>query len=389
MPFPMKIQPIDAKGMVRSEPAKPVGKSRLKRLFERQFQFPAVLRISSAEKLAAAAAGDPEPSSVCLDKMVQSFMEDNSSEKPSRCGRHRCNCFHGNCDERSDDDADFPGGDPSPLIPTSSDAAEVVKGLVLCTSVAERNLLADASNIMENFTKMGRGKEDSRRAVADGLRALGYDAAVCKSRWEKCPSFPAGEYEYVDVIVAGGERLLVDVDFRSEFEIARSTKTYRVVLQSLPSVFVGKEDRLQQIVSVACEAARQSLKKKGLHFPPWRKLEYMRAKWLSPFERTAPIIPPERTQRSDGQGEVEARRESEDGKKNDNSCDGGTIGSTSAIQFSGEAEEPVAIAEAAMAEEERVTVVVSSWEPPAVNPKAAQRGAKVVPGLSSVLRDEP
>ncbi|XP_010917637.1 uncharacterized protein [Elaeis guineensis] len=387
MPFPMKIQPIDAKGMVRSEPAKPVGKSRLKRLFERQFQFPAVLRISSAEKLVAA-AGDPEPSSVCLDKMVQSFMED-SSEKPSRCGRHRCNCFHGNCDETSDDDADFPGGDPSPIIATSSDAAEVVKGLVLCTSVAERNLLADASNIMENFTKMGKGKEDSRRAVADGLRALGYDAAICKSRWEKSPSFPAGEYEYVDVIVAGGERLLVDVDFRSEFEIARSTKIYRAVLQSLPSVFVGKEDRLQQIVAVACEAARQSLKKKGLHFPPWRKLEYMRAKWLSPFERTAPIIPPEPTQRSNGEGEVEPRGDSEDGKKNDNSCgDGGAIGSISAIQSSGEAEEPIPIAEAETAEE-GVTEVVSSWEPPAVKPKAVQRGAKVVTGLSSVLRDEP
>ncbi|KAG1334039.1 hypothetical protein COCNU_03G001580 [Cocos nucifera] len=374
--------------MVRSEPAKPVGKSRLKRLFERQFQFPAVLRISSAEKLAAA---DLDPSSVCLDKMVQSFMEDNSSEKASRCGRHRCNCFHGNCDETSDDDADFPGGDPSPIILTSSDAAEVVKGLVLCTSVAERNLLADASNIMENFTKMGKGKEDSRRAIADGLRALGYDAAVCKSRWEKSPSFPAGEYEYVDVIVAGGERLLVDVDFRSEFEIARSTKTYRAVLQSLPSVFVGKEDRLQQIVAVACEAARQSLKKKGLHFPPWRKLEYMRAKWLSPFERTAPIIPPEPTQRSDGEGEgeVEPKGESEDGKKNDNSCGGGAIGSISAIQPSGEAEEPIPIAEAETAEDERVTEAVSPWEPPAVKPKAAQKGAKVVTGLSSVLREEP
>ncbi|XP_010932848.1 uncharacterized protein [Elaeis guineensis] len=377
MPFPMKIQPIDAKDILRSERAKPAAKSRLKRLFERQFQFPAVRRISSAEKLAAAAAAaDPEPSSLCLDNMVESFIEDNNSEKPSRCGRHRCNCFHGNCDDSSDVDTDFPAttSDAPPIIPTTSDAAEFVKGLVLCTSVAERNLLADASKIVENTRIGGKGKEDSRRAVADSLRALGYDAAVCKSRWDKAPSFPAGEYVYVDVIVAK-ERLLVDVDFRSEFEIARSTKSYRAVLQLLPSIFVGKEDRLQQIVAVVCEAARQSLKKKGLHFPPWRKPEYMRAKWLSSYERTAPIISPEiNEQRSNGEEEeVEARGESEDEKETDNSGGGATLSM-------------VATAEAAA---EEVTVAWLPWEPPAVKPKAADRGAKVVTGLASVLREKP
>lgn len=77
----------------------------------------------------------------------------------------------------------------------------------------------------------------------------------------------------------------VEVDFRLEFEVARSTKAYRAVLQALPSLFVGTPDRLGQIVAVVAEAARQSLKKKGLHFPPWRKPEYMRAKWLSPHVR--------------------------------------------------------------------------------------------------------
>ncbi|EHA8592027.1 hypothetical protein COCNU_contig69204476G000010 [Cocos nucifera] len=377
----MKIQPIDAKDILRSERVKPVAKSRLKRLFERQFQFPAVRRISSAEKLAAA-AGDPEPSSLCLDNMVESFMEDNNSEKPSRCGRHRCNCFHGNCDDSSDVDTDFPAttSDGPPIIPTTSDAAEFVKGFVLCTSVAERNLLADASKIVENTRIGGKGKEDSRRAVADGLRTLGYDAAVCKSRWEKSPSFPSGEYVYVDVIVAR-ERLLVDVDFRSEFEIARSTKSYRAVLQALPSIFVGKDHRLQQIVAVVCDAARQSLKKKGLHFPPWRKPEYMRAKWLSSYERAAPIIPPEikiKEQRSKGKEEVEVRGESEDEKETDNSGGSATV-SMVALEL-------VATTEAAA---EEVTVASLPWEPPAVKPKAADRGAKMVTGLASVLKEKP
>jgi hypothetical protein len=69
-----------------------------------------------------------------------------------------------------------------------------VQGLVQSASVVERNLLADASRIAERCGKTCKGKAECRRAVADGLRALGYDAAVCKSRWEKTSSYPAGIY---------------------------------------------------------------------------------------------------------------------------------------------------------------------------------------------------
>lgn len=92
----------------------------------------------------------------------------------------------------------------------------------------------------------------------------------------------AGEYEYIDVII-GKERVVVDVDFRSEFEIARPTKIYKAILHTLPYVFVGKCDRLQSIVAIASEAAKLSLKKRCMHVPPWRKVEYVRAKWLSPY----------------------------------------------------------------------------------------------------------
>ncbi|XP_020105167.1 uncharacterized protein LOC109721791 [Ananas comosus] len=351
MPFPMKIQPIDPNGAIRAaDHAKPAPKSRLKRLFERQ--FPGVLRNSSAERLPGAGDGrerdrdgfDHEPSSVCLDKMVRSFMED--TEKPSRCGRSRCNCFHGTCDE-------------------------VIKGLAVCTSVAERNLLADVSSIAEKH-KSCRRKDELRRLVTDGLRSAGYDAAVCRSRWDKTPSFPAGEYEYVDVVVRGGageERLIVDVDFRSEFEIARSTKSYRAVLQSLPSIFVGKGDRLQQIVAVASEAAKMSLRKKGLHFPPWRNPEYMRSKWLSPFDRTYCTTPPSSPPTSPPPPPPPPPQQQQHQQQ----------------------PQPPLIIEAEEEGDDEEEHATAPWEPPEVKPKeeAARRGAKVVTGLASVLRDIP
>ncbi|KAM0912104.1 hypothetical protein ACQ4PT_013053 [Festuca glaucescens] len=161
------------------------------------------------------------------------------------------------------------------------DTLEALKDLVQSASDAEQDLLADASRIADRCGKTCKGKAECLLAVADGLRALGYDATVCKSRWYKTKSYPAGEHEYIDMVVGGNLRLLVDVDFRSALQMA-TTKAYR---ETLPPLFVGTQERLEQIVAIVTEAAQQSFKKEGLHVPPWRKLEYMRAKWLSPHVR--------------------------------------------------------------------------------------------------------
>lgn len=285
MPFTMKIQPIDLhepREGTRLEPVKSVVKSRLKRLFERQFS--GVLRNPPPPEephLGKDASADFEPNSACLAKMVQNFLEENH-EKNSvsvKCARNRYNSF----DDSSDAETHALGGFGESNYSLSGEAHEVLKGLVACASVYERNLLADTTKIIEKNKATCKRKDDCcRKIVTEGLLGLGYDASVCKSRWEKSSFCPAGEYEYIDVIM-GKERVVVDVDFRSEFEIARPTKAYKAILQTLPCVFVGTCDRLQSIVAIASEAAKLSLKKKGMHVPPWRKVEYVRAKWLSPY----------------------------------------------------------------------------------------------------------
>lgn len=76
-------------------------------------------------------------------------------------------------------------------------------------------------------------------------------------------------------------RLIVEMEFRSQFELARPTQTYKELLNCLPSMFVGTEDRLNRIISLLCSAAKDSLKEKGLHIPPWRKAKFMQSKWVS------------------------------------------------------------------------------------------------------------
>ncbi|TYG58608.1 hypothetical protein ES288_D08G236800v1 [Gossypium darwinii] len=401
MPFPMKIQPIDFNteevAPPRLETVKPVMKSRFKRLFERQ--FPSVLRNSAADKVAAPAAvaaadelpfnkectGEFEPSSVCLAKMVQNFIEETNEKQQSgavRCSRNRCNCFNRNCNEGSEDEMDgFSFGDSN--LTSSGESPEILKqSLVSCASVNERNLLADTAKIVEN-NKICKRKDDfCRKIVTDGLLALGYDASICKSHWEKSPSYPAGEYEYIDVIIEG-ERLLIDIDFRSEFEIARSTKAYKSILQMLPFIFVGKTDRLQKIIAIVSEAVKQSLKKKGMHVPPWRKAEYVKAKWLSPHNRTTPSPSPTVTPTPSIETPKEVELETKAKEKTQpelnpemkNSVEDSELGE-SIFAFSDSSEEGK--------EEEK-----EAWKLPEIKPKNSLIGVNLVTGLASVIEDEP
>ncbi|KAF5741851.1 hypothetical protein HS088_TW10G00858 [Tripterygium wilfordii] len=387
MPFTAKIQPIDSHGLeepILLEPVKPVVKSRWKRLFERQF-----LRNSVAEKTGATEElhlikhgstefSEFEPSSVCLDKMVQNFLEENNEKHSTgvQYGRHRSNCFNRNGSDSSDDELDsFDGSKFS----SSGEACEILKNLVLCASVCERNLLADTAKIVEK-DKISKCKNNGcRKVVTDGLVALGYDASICKSSWEKSPSYPAGEYEYIDVIIKG-ERLLIDIDFRSEFEIARSTKEYKTVLQSLPYIFVGKADRLQRIIAVAAEAAKHSLKKKGMDVPPWRRTGYFNAKWLSPNIKTAratPPPPPAPAEDDDSDFKVEKKQ----------SFAGTTTGivnrccAENTIDWTVLKESLFTLDE--KSEEEKVPVVKGRILPAVVKSKSVRSG------LASVIEDEP
>ncbi|XP_071715468.1 uncharacterized protein [Rutidosis leptorrhynchoides] len=376
----MKIQPIDIQTFEESvnfeSPAtvKPVLKSRLKRLFDRK---------NNSEKTYSEVKDvELEPSSVCLAKMVQNFIEDAVPEKP-KCGRTRCNCFNGNINDISDDEFDLSTAG------FFGYSTETLKSLTPCSSITQRNLLADTAKIIEK-NKICKRKDELRKLVAEGLVLFGHDASICKSHWEKTSSYPAGEYEYIDVISEERDRIIIDIDFRSEFEIARPMGNYKAILQSLPYIFVGEADRLQQIISIVSEAATLSLKKKGMHVPPWRKFDYMKSKWLSshiripspltvilpPFPSPMPPTPPPTPDGtavpkqvfSEEAVESETRSlESSQGKGGDATGELLEIKSDDGFE----------------------TSAVGTWQPPAIKPRNVERGSKlVVTGLASLFREK-
>ncbi|CAO2197643.1 unnamed protein product [Urochloa humidicola] len=101
------------------------------------------------------------------------------------------------------------------------------------------------------------------------------------------------EHSYVDVVVqtrsGKAVRVVVELSFRAEFEVARAGAEYRALVAALPEVFVGRADRLRGVVKAMCAAAKQCMKENNMHMGPWRKHKYMQAKWLGTPERTAAV----------------------------------------------------------------------------------------------------
>ena len=103
-------------------------------------------------------------------------------------------------------------------------------------------------------------------------------------------NYCAGEHTFVDVADStsskkGDIRVVIEVNFRAEFEMARASDDYNRLVRRLPEVFVGKVERLSNIIKVLCMAAKRCMKENKMHMGPWRKHRYMQAKWLGPCDR--------------------------------------------------------------------------------------------------------
>lgn len=188
-------------------------------------------------------------------------------------------------------------------------------------------------------------------------------------------------------MIIEGERLIVDIDFRSEFAIARPTKAYKLILQTLPGIFIGKSDRLEKIIGIVSDAAKQSLKKKGMPVPPWRKPGYIKSKWLSPSTTriaASLITSPESQLKSEGEKAppIAEKIPSYPGEKLYSPPDKGEPIFVLSNSNSSSSCDATATAAAA-------TPQPKKWELPQIRPKNPNKGVKIVTGLASVIDNKP
>ncbi|CAI9092401.1 OLC1v1027629C2 [Oldenlandia corymbosa var. corymbosa] len=173
----------------------------------------------------------------------------------------------------------------------------IMQYLKLAMDQYERDLLSVVNSLLLSIQEsdlrhtMSSPCNDSciRFSLVKLLRLSGYDAGVCAAKWPGSNKVPGGDHEYIDVVshndTGSPERLIIDIDFHSHFQIARAVESYDRILASLPVVYVGSWNKMNQFLQVMVEAARASLKQNSMPFPPWRSLAYLQAKWQSPYQR--------------------------------------------------------------------------------------------------------
>jgi uncharacterized protein (TIGR01615 family) len=262
-------------GFVRSKRVTdPLDDKAKARLVGRQLSY-----VSSGSEHSA----DDDDDLPCLSELVHGFLENDDSDL-------------------TDDSVNGYESD-SDRVDSVADCKDFVEGILRSGSRdSYRNLLsAHVSKAMEAFSCLINQRPVLRRKVMSSLRELGHNAAICKTKWESSGGggLTAGGYEFIDVVQSKSStlqnRYVVDLDFASQFEIARPTSQFLKLLRSLPRVFVGRSEDLKTIVKSISDASKRSLKSRELSLPPWRKNRYMQNKWFGPYRRTvnpSPATPP-------------------------------------------------------------------------------------------------
>lgn len=214
----------------------------------------------------------------CLSHLVHSFLENDSPSNTTNTD----DPFRDSSDSESDESLQ---SDPTAVI------HNIVNPIVWNNADSFRNQLLShvikATDIFSIFRNAD--KSIFNRNLMAYLREIGYNAGVCKTKWDSSAggTLTAGNYEFIDVISPNSPvRYVIDADFAGEFEIARETENYKVLRNSLPKVFVGKVEDLKKIIRLMCDEARRSMKINGLTLPPWRRNRYMQIKWLGSYRRT-------------------------------------------------------------------------------------------------------
>ncbi|KAB2052823.1 hypothetical protein E1A91_A12G149900v1 [Gossypium mustelinum] len=132
-----------------------------------------------------------------------------------------------------------------------------------------------------------------QRELSIRLQSVDFDCYICKSKWRSSPEIPSGEHTYLEVVDKSKAkkrevRVVIELNFRAEFEMARASKDYNKLIAVLPELLVGKAERFKALTKILCLAAKKCMKEKKMHLAPWRKYKYMQAKWLGTYERRTP-----------------------------------------------------------------------------------------------------
>ncbi|XP_071701570.1 uncharacterized protein [Rutidosis leptorrhynchoides] len=218
-------------------------------------------------------------------------------------------CNSGESYDSGDLEEDENPSDPEENILFWESQEQLLKDTLFRTSSFESKIRQDTKEIVKEIKSMTVGGCDCNKTTVDGcrlcfqkeisnrLRKAGYNAGICKAKWANLKQIPAGEHTYIEVVDTsnskkGVVRVIIEVNFRAEFEMVKASQEYNSLISRLPEIYVGKTERLESLIKILCLASKKCMKDQKMHIAPWRKLKYMQAKWHGVRE-SGPVLSPD------------------------------------------------------------------------------------------------
>lgn len=194
----------------------------------------------------------------------------------------------------------FPSVPSEDLAKIKSDAA-LIGDLCSASSVEEERIVRAVRRTC-NCPACAKLKDDAARLsyLADDLRRAAFDCEVCNNRACKTvkEAIRSPKHAFLKVRnvisssaspsscggVAGAHPpttydVVVDLSFRSAFEVARATDHYAALLSAVPHTFVGSETSLRCVVGFMSEQLRRNFDCRKMACPPWRDRGALLNKW--------------------------------------------------------------------------------------------------------------
>lgn len=189
---------------------------------------------------------------------------------------------------------------------------KLLQGALFRTSSVEsrvRNAIKEGMKKLQGGTEcncrrpVGESCRDClRREIFNHLCNVGFNCSIRKSKWKSSHKIPSGEHIYLEVAEKprpekGEIRVVIELNFKAEFEMAAASQEYNQLIEWLPEVYIGKLERLRNVIKILCGAAKKCMKEKRMHLGPWRKYKYMQSKWFGqcnesiiPANTTSPAV---------------------------------------------------------------------------------------------------
>ncbi|KAJ0448273.1 hypothetical protein HanRHA438_Chr17g0823051 [Helianthus annuus] len=235
-------------------------------------------------------AGAPEaPSTNQNPDMIFEFIEENELSSGTSFSS-------GDSYENGDLEEDENSGDPEEDRLFWESQEQLLMGNLYRTSSTESKIRLATKEIMKEMKSAAVGccncgvtafdgcRMCLQTEISDRLQQAGYNCGICKAKWNNLKQIPSGEHSYIEVLDTSNSKkgvvsVIIELNFRAEFEMAKGSQDYNRLITWLPEIYVGKAERLQSLIKILCLASKKCMKDQKMHIAPWRKLKYMQAKW--------------------------------------------------------------------------------------------------------------